>query len=123
MEIIDLPHLWNEGMQNYLGITPPNDREGCLQDPHWFDGAWGYFPTYTLGAMIAAQLFESAKAKIPEISPGIAKGNFKPLFNWLNSNVYSQGSALTANELLIKATGKSLDPAIFISHLEKRYLE
>jgi carboxypeptidase Taq len=123
MEIVDIPDSWNEGMKNYLGITPPNDREGCLQDLHWFDGAWGYFPTYTIGAMIAAQLFEAAKVEMPEIVPSIAEGNFRPLFHWLTKNVHSQGSLLPAKELLKKATGKSLDPEIFKSHLKARYLE
>ena len=123
MEIVDIPEAWNEGIKNYLGITPPNDREGCLQDLHWFDGAWGYFPTYTLGALIAAQLFEAAKVDMPEIISGITEGNFKPLFYWLNTNVHSQGSLLSAKELLKRATGKSLDPNIFKSHLKTRYLD
>jgi carboxypeptidase Taq len=122
MEIADLPGAWNEGMEKMLGLTPPSDREGCLQDLHWFDGAWGYFPTYTLGAMTAAQLFEAAKKAVPEIQPGIAEGDFKPLFRWLKSNVHGQGSRLTAKELLIEATGKPLDPAVFKSHLKARYL-
>jgi carboxypeptidase Taq len=123
MEIVDIPESWNEGMKNYLGITPSNDREGCLQDLHWFDGAWGYFPTYTLGAVIAAQLFEAAKVDSPEIVPSIAVGNFKPLLYWLNTNIHSHGSLLSAKELLKKATGKSLDPEVFKTHLKTRYLE
>jgi carboxypeptidase Taq len=122
MEIVDIPGAWNEGMKKYLGITPSNDREGCLQDLHWFDGAWGYFPTYTLGAMIAAQLFEAAKIEVPEIISSIEEGNFGPLFQWLNKNVHSQGSMLPAKELLKAATGKSLDPEVFKSHLMSRYL-
>ena len=123
MEIADLQDSWNERMKKMLGLTPPNDRDGCLQDPHWFDGAWGYFPTYTLGAMTAAQLFKAARIDMPEIGPSIASGNFKPLFNWLLANVHSQGSLLSANDLLIKATGKPLDPAVFKAHLKARYLE
>src|SRR6185312_17049358 len=72
----DLPAAWNAGMEELLGIVPPTDREGCLQDIHWYDGAWGYFPTYTLGAMTAAQLFDAAKRADPRILPGIAQGNF-----------------------------------------------
>ena len=123
MEIADLPGAWNEGMEKMLGLTPPSDREGCLQDLHWFDGAWGYFPTYTLGAMTAAQLFGAAKKAVPEIEPGIAEGDFKPLFRWLKTNVHGQGSRLSAKELLIEATGKPLDPAVFKAHLETRYLD
>jgi carboxypeptidase Taq len=122
MEIADLPDAWNDGMKKMLGLTPANDREGCLQDLHWFDGAWGYFPTYTLGAMTAAQLFDAAKTQVPEIEPGIAEGNFKPLFRWLKTHVHGKGSLLPAKELLIEATGKPLDPDIFKAHLNARYL-
>jgi carboxypeptidase Taq len=122
MEVPDIPAAWNEGMQRMLGVAPPSDREGCLQDLHWYDGAWGYFPTYTLGAMTAAQLFEAAKIAVPEIEPGIAKGDFRPLFRWLKTNVHGKGSLLPAVELLIEATGKPLDPAVFKSHLKARYL-
>lgn len=122
MEIADLPGAWNDGMKKLLGLTPANDREGCLQDLHWFDGAWGYFPTYTLGAMTAAQLFDAAKKQVPEIEPGIAEGNFKPLFRWLKTHVHGKGSLLPAKELLIEATGKPLDPDIFKAHLNARYL-
>ena len=122
MEIADLPGAWNDGMKKLLGLTPANDREGCLQDLHWFDGAWGYFPTYTLGAMTAAQLFDAAKTQVPEIEPGIAEGNFKPLFRWLKTHVHGKGSLLPAKELLIEATGKPLDPDIFKAHLNARYL-
>ncbi len=123
MQVPDIPAAWNEGMQRLLGLTPPTDREGCLQDLHWYDGAWGYFPTYTLGAMTAAQLFDTAQKAVPEIELGIAKGDFKPLFRWLKSNVHGKGSLLETKDLLIEATGNPLDPAIFKSHLMKRYLE
>ncbi|NQV84957.1 MAG: carboxypeptidase M32 [Rhodospirillales bacterium] len=122
MEVPDIPAAWNEGMQRMLGLTPPSDREGCLQDLHWYDGAWGYFPTYTLGAMTAAQLFAAAKTDEPLIEPGIAEGNFKPLFAWLRSHVHSQGSLLSAKDLLVEATGKPLDPEVFKAHLTTRYL-
>lgn len=122
MEIADLPGAWNDGFHKLLGLTPPSDREGCLQDLHWFDGAWGYFPTYTLGAMTAAQLFAAAKKAVPGIEPAIAKGDFKPLFGWLKTHVHAKGSLLTADELLIEATGKPLDPKIFKAHLKARYL-
>lgn len=122
MQIADLPSAWNEGMEKMLGLTPANDREGCLQDLHWYDGAWGYFPTYTLGAMTAAQLFDAAKTADTDIAPGIAKGEFKPLFAWLRANVHAKGSLLSAKQLLIEATGRALDPEVFKSHLNARYL-
>ncbi|NQU62569.1 MAG: carboxypeptidase M32 [Rhodospirillales bacterium] len=122
MKIPDIPAAWNEGMQRLLGLTPPSDREGCLQDLHWYDGAWGYFPTYTLGAMTAAQLFDAAKRADTSIEPGIAEGDFKALFQWLSTHVHAKGSLMSAKALLIEATGKPLDAGIFKTHLKTRYL-
>lgn len=122
MQVADLPAAWNEGMQKLLGLTPPSDREGCLQDLHWYDGAWGYFPTYTLGAMTAAQLFDAARRADPAIEDGIGKGQFKPLTNWLGAHVHAKGSLMSARELLTEATGGPLDPKVFIRHLKARYL-
>jgi carboxypeptidase Taq len=121
MRVADLPAAWNEGMQKLLGLTPPSDREGCLQDLHWYDGAWGYFPTYTLGAMTAAQLFDAARRADPAIEDNIGKGRFKPLTDWLGAHVHAKGSLMSARELLIEATGKPLDPQVFIRHLKARY--
>ncbi len=118
----DLPGAWNEAMKSMLGLTPPDDRRGCLQDIHWYDGAFGYFPTYTLGAMTAAQLFAAAVAAQPEIPAEIAKGNFAPLMGWLQENVHVKGSCPTTDELLSEATGKPLDPKVFEAHLQARYL-
>lgn len=118
----DLPDAWNEAMTKLLGLKPPDDRLGCLQDIHWYDGAWGYFPTYTLGAMAAAQLFASATAADPTIRPGIAVGNFTPLLDWLKLNVHEKGSLLSTNELLIAATGRPLESSAFYAHLRQRYL-
>jgi len=122
MKVADLPAAWNEGMQRLLGLTPPSDREGCLQDIHWYDGAWGYFPTYTLGAMTAAQLFDAARRADPAIEDGIGTGRFKPLTDWLGAHVHAKGSLMPARELLIEASGRPLDPQLFIRHLTARYL-
>jgi carboxypeptidase Taq len=118
----DLPGAWNDGMAELLGIAPPDDRLGCLQDIHWYDGAWGYFPTYTLGAMTAAQLFAAATAAVPEIPAAIGRGDFAPLMAWLRDKVHAKGSLLSADELLTEATGRPLDPAVFKAHLKRRYL-
>ena len=122
LRMADLPGAWNEGLQNTLGITPPSDREGCLQDIHWFDGAWGYFPTYTLGAMTAAQLFAKAKSDKPEILPSIARGDFAPLLGWLREHVHAKGCSLSSRELLSQATGEPLNADHFKAHLKARYL-
>jgi carboxypeptidase Taq len=119
----DLPEAWNESLAKLLGITPPSDREGCLQDIHWYDGAWGYFPTYTLGAMMAAQIFQAAKNADSSIISGIQNGDFRPLMEWLRQNIHSKGSLHSTKEILIQATGKPLDAEIFKNHLENRYLQ
>ena len=118
----DLPAAWKEGMQALIGIAPANDREGCLQDIHWYDGAWGYFPTYTLGAMTAAQLFDAAKHADPRILPGIAGGDFAPLLAWLRENVHRKGSRYSSAEIITQATGRPLDAKTYERHLETRYV-
>ena len=122
MEARDLPAAFNEGMKGLLGITPPNDSLGCLQDLHWYDGAWGYFPTYTLGAMTAAQLFAAAKDADADIEPAIGCGDFTPLMAWLRENVHSKGSLDSTRDILIGASGRPLDAEVFKGHLRARYL-
>jgi len=122
LQMTDLPGAWNEGMETILGITPPNDTVGCLQDIHWYDGAWGYFPTYTLGALTAAQLFAKAKQDKPEILGSIAKGDFAPLMSWLREHVHSKGCLLSTKDLLTQATGEPLNAEHFKTHLKARYL-
>lgn len=122
LRLADLPEAWNEGMQAMFGLTPPSDREGCLQDLHWYDGAWGYFPTYTLGAMAAAQLYGAAVKADPAIPEGFPQGDFRPLVGWLRTNIHACGSLYSGRELLAKATGRPLDPEAFKSHLKSRYL-
>lgn len=122
LEVGDLPGAWGDAMRDLLGVTPPDDRLGCLQDIHWYDGAIGYFPTYTLGAMMAAQLFASATEQQPDTLPGIARGDFAPLVGWLRANVHAHGSRYSADELLQRATAAPLSTAAFKAHLERRYL-
>ena len=122
LAVADLPGAWREGMGELLGIVPPDDRTGCLQDIHWPEGLFGYFPTYTLGAMIAAQLFDAAQAADADIRPGLGRGDFAPLMRWLRANVHELGASLTMAELVERATGRPLDAAVFKAHLEARYL-
>jgi carboxypeptidase Taq len=122
LPLADLPGAWNEGMRELLGITPPDDRRGCLQDIHWPVGAIGYFPCYTLGAITAAQLFAAAKAAEPDILPAVARGDFAPLLGWLRANVHAQGSLLDMPDLLTRATGRPLELQPFVDHLRARYL-
>jgi carboxypeptidase Taq len=122
LDLADLPAAWNAGMRELVGVAPPDDRQGCLQDVHWYDGAWGYFPTYTLGAMTAAQLYAAARRADPSIEPGIARGEFAPLLAWLRANVHVKGSCFSTSEIIEQATGRPLDAAVFEHHLRTRYL-
>ncbi len=122
LPLADLPGAWNEGLAGLLGIRPPNDRLGCLQDIHWYDGAWGYFPTYTLGAMTAAQLMAAARADRPEIPAALAGGDFRPLMAWLREKVHAKASSASSDAIVAAATGRPLDPGVFLGHLRRRYL-
>jgi len=122
LSVMDLPSAWNDGFVALLGLTPPDDARGCLQDIHWYDGAFGYFPSYTLGAMAAAQLMEAARRADPGIDAGLARGDMSPLLAWLRPNVHGKGSLLGFNDLLRQATGRPLDPSCFVGHLKDRYL-
>jgi len=122
LDIADLPAAWNAGMEELLGLTPPGDREGCLQDIHWFGGSVGYFPTYTMGALAAAQLYAAARRAVPEIPAAISHGDFAPLMGWLGTHVHARGSLGSADDILSAATGAPLGTAAFKAHLEARYL-
>jgi carboxypeptidase Taq len=122
LKVADLPGAWNEAMQKSLGLTPPDDSDGVLQDIHWPSGAFGYFPTYTLGAMAAAQLFEAAQRDDEATVSGLEQGDFKPLQIWLGDRVHSQGSLMSTQDMMLQATGKKLDVEIYKAHLTRRYL-
>jgi len=122
LAVADLPGAWNDGLQALLGIVPPDDALGCLQDIHWYDGGFGYFPSYTLGAMAAAQLMAAARREVPDLGAALRRGELAPLTGWLGAKVHAMGSLLGFNELMRHATGKPLDPADFTAHLRARYL-
>lgn len=119
----ELTDAWAAAMREMVGVVPDNDREGCLQDIHWYDGNWGYFPTYTLGALIAAQLFEAAQRDLPDLMKAIAEGEFAPLLGWVRERVHSKGSLWSTGELVEAATGRPLETASFERHLRDRYLD
>ncbi len=122
LAVADLPGAWNDGMHALLGVVPPDDAQGCLQDIHWYDGLIGYFPSYTLGAMAAAQLMAAARRAQPGLEDALGRGDLSPLVGWLGTHVHGKGSLLGFNDLLREATGKPLDPADFEAHLTARYL-
>jgi carboxypeptidase Taq len=123
LSVADLPGAWNEGFHALLGMVPPDDARGCLQDIHWYDGAFGYFPSYTLGAMAAAQLMAAARRDAPTLDAALGEGDLSPLLGWLRANVHGKGSLLEFNQLLQEATGDQLDPSYFERHLTTRYLQ
>ncbi|MET4695386.1 carboxypeptidase M32 [Endozoicomonas lisbonensis] len=123
MAVADLPDAWNEKMQKYLNLsTQGNYKDGCMQDIHWPSGAFGYFPSYTLGAMFAAQLFAAIQTTIPDVHSRISRGDLSSIFDWLKENIWSQGSRYTTSELMVRATGEDLNASFFQQHLKKRYL-
>ena len=122
LAVADLPGAFDAGMKDLLGLDVPDDARGCLQDIHWPGGAFGYFPTYTLGAVAAAQLFEAATAAEPAIRPGLATGDFAPLVAWLRANVHGLGSSQSTDEIMEAATGRPLGIDSYRAHLRRRYL-
>lgn len=122
LEVADLPGAWGDLQEKLLGVRPPTDREGCLQDIHWPGGDFGYFPTYTIGALTAAQLMEAARKALPDLDNSIEAGNFKPLTRWLKDNVHALASFKTTPEIIEAATGKPLEVTAFLAHITRRYL-
>ena len=103
-------------------MRPHDDRSGCLQDIHWYAGLFGYFPSYSLGAMAAAQLMRAARLDLSDIDEALARGDLSGLVGWLRDRVHARGALLGFNDLLESATGSRLDPAAFENHLRNRYL-
>ena len=117
----DLPQAWNDKMLKYLGLTPPDYAQGVMQDVHWSSGSIGYFPTYTLGNLYAAQFFNRAEKDLGDLDSFISRGEFEPLLEWLRKNIHSHGSAYLPRNLLIRATGEDLNPSFLIDYLENKY--
>lgn len=117
----DLPGAWNELYERRLGITPKDDTTGCLQDIHWSDGLIGYFPTYTLGNVYAAQLFAAAERALGPLEEAFAQGDFRTLLTWLGENVHRHGKRYKAAEIVERATGSAPDPSALIESLSRRY--
>jgi carboxypeptidase Taq len=120
LSVADLPGVWNERVRADLGLEVPDDRRGCLQDIHWSMGAVGYFPTYTLGNLYAAQLWSAARRALPDLDERIAHGELAPLLEWLRENVHRYGRELSAAELCERATGSALSAAPFLEYLESK---
>jgi carboxypeptidase Taq len=121
LAVKDVPKVWNEEFRELFGLTPPDDRRGCLQDIHWSMGGLGYFATYTLGNLNAAQLFATAK-KNKKITASLEKCDYAPLLKWLRDHVHAWGAALTPTEIMQQATGKATDAKWHVAHLRERYV-
>ncbi|NOY43131.1 MAG: carboxypeptidase M32 [Planctomycetes bacterium] len=123
LQVADLPGAWNEKYKHYLGITPPNDTDGVLQDVHWSAGLFGYFPTYALGNLYAAQFFVQAQKDLGDLDASFAKGQFSPLREWLRTNIHQHGRRYTPAELVQRITNAPLSHEPLMNHLTKKYGE
>jgi carboxypeptidase Taq len=123
IEVGDIPALWDKKMMELLRLdTRGNYKDGPMQDIHWTDGAYGYFPCYTLGAMYAAQWFATLRRTRPSLDADIARGQLAPVFDWLRTNIWQHASRYETEELVQRASGERLDPKYLRAHLEARYL-
>lgn len=123
MEVDDLPEIWTAKMEDYLGITPPNDAQGVLQDIHWSGGSVGYFPTYALGNLASVQLWDKMLEQNPNIPDEIAKGQFDTILGWMREHVHQYGSKFEPQEIMLKATGSKITPEPYIKYLNTKYGE
>ncbi|MFP6583489.1 MAG: carboxypeptidase M32 [Candidatus Hydrogenedentota bacterium] len=121
LKVGDLPEIWNEKMKDYLGLDVPSDAEGCLQDIHWSHGSMGYFPTYALGNLYAAQLFEKIEADLPQLWADVEAGNFQGLLNWLRKHVHEVGRRKLASEIVEDASGSAPTAEPYMRYLESKY--
>jgi len=119
--VADLPEIWNAKMEAYLGLTPPDDRRGVLQDVHWSFGGFGNFPCYTIGNIMAAQVLAAAHAHMPDLAAKLADGDYQALLKWLSENIYRHGRAYGADELLTRISGEGLNTAPLLDYLEDKY--
>lgn len=121
--VSDLPEVWNNKMEEYLGIRPATDVEGILQDVHWSGGAFGYFPSYTFGAMYASQFYNAMKQETPDLENWIREGKFQSIKQWLSQKIHVKGKLLSTEALLKEVTGEALSPTHFITYLKNKYHE
>ena len=123
LDVNDVPDAWDAKMEEYLGMTPPSDADGCLQDVHWSAGLIGYFPTYSIGNLLSAQLWHHIGQAVPDRDEQMAAGEFMPILDWLRTNVHAHGSKYLPKELVIKATGEPLTSRYYMDYLNTKYRE
>ena len=123
IQVKDLPEIWNSRMEEYLGITPPNDAQGVLQDIHWSGGMIGYFPTYALGNLASVQLWDKMVEQHPNIPDEVAQGKFETILGWMREHVHRYGSKYEPQEIMLKATGSKITPEPYMKYLRNKYSE
>lgn len=121
LKVADLPEAWNDRMKDYLGVVPPNDADGVLQDVHWSAGIFGYFPTYALGNLVSNQLWEKINQDIPELSSQIQNGNFAELLAWLRENVHRHGAKFKPQHLVKRIVGSKIAPEAYLKYLNDKF--
>jgi carboxypeptidase Taq len=121
LAVADLPAAWNARFEQLFQIPVPDDRRGCLQDTHWSLGLFGYFPTYTLGTLNAAQLFDAALARVPGLAEDLAQAKYARLLAWLREHVHQPGRLYSPNELMTRATGAPTRADAFMGYLQAKY--
>jgi len=121
INVSDIPEVWNAKVKEYLGIDVPDDAHGCLQDVHWAHGAVGYFPSYALGNLYAAQMFEVTQQQLPSLWDDVAAGDFRPLLDWLRANVHVHGRRKTAREIVRDITGQEPSPEAYLRYLQIKF--
>ncbi|KYP16233.1 carboxypeptidase M32 [Flavihumibacter sp. CACIAM 22H1] len=121
LEVAEVPAFWKERYRHYLGVTVPDDANGCLQDVHWSHGSFGYFPTYSLGSIYAAQFYATLRKQVPKIEKFLQEGDFSVVKNWLSDNIYIHGRRYTSEELCKRITGKGIDPEDFMQYASAKY--
>jgi carboxypeptidase Taq len=123
LDVADVPEVWNDKYEEYLGLRPGTDAEGCLQDIHWSHGNFGYFPTYSLGSAMAAQLFAALESDVPDVYDRVREGEFDAIHDWLGERVHRHGKRYETNELVRRATGEEFSADAFVSYVRAKYGE
>jgi carboxypeptidase Taq len=121
IQVEDLPEIWNAKMVEYLGVEPQTDTLGVLQDTHWSGGAFGYFPSYTLGAIYASQFYKALTQADVDMAKQVETGNFTPIRSWLGTQIHQQGRLLSVPDLVKQVTGEDLNPEYFLDYLKNKY--
>jgi carboxypeptidase Taq len=123
IKVTELPQVWYEKMDKMLGVTPKNDVEGVLQDMHWSSGNFGYFPTYAIGSIYSAQIYNKLAEERPQTLDEIVRADFKNIVSWLNAKIHQHGRKMMANQIIKNACGEGLNSKVFVNYLKNKYYD